>query len=94
MFRELLFGHFGAAERVLGAAFLALQGGTACFGSCFCATLGRHSVFRELLFWHFRAAELVLGAKGCLQKGQGPDLAPNPVKRAFFKRKKTIFGGP
>ena len=44
----------------------------------------KNSVFRELLFWHFRPAELVLGAKGCLQKGQGPDLAPNPV----------IFGSP
>ena len=28
-----------------------------------------------------------------LQKAQGPDLAPNPVKQAFFKRKKSIFGG-
>ena len=29
-----------------------------------------------------------------LQKAQGPDLAPNPVKQAFFKRKKSIFRGP
>ena len=50
------------AERVLGAAFLALQGGTACFGSCFCATLGRHSLFWELLLSHFREAQRVSGA--------------------------------
>ena len=28
-----------------------------------------------------------------LQKAQGPDLAPNPVKQAFFERKKSICGG-
>ena len=32
--------------------------------------------------------------KGCLQKAQGPDLAPNPVKRAFFSTEITSsFGG-
>ena len=38
----------------------------------------------------FSLREMVLE----LQKAQGPDLAPNPVKQAFFKRKKSIFGGP
>ena len=44
------------------AAFLTLKGGTACFGSCFLRTLGRHSMFWQLFFEHFRAAQPVLGA--------------------------------
>ena len=28
------------------------------------------------------------------QKAQDPDLAPNPLKQAFLKRKKSTFGGP
>ena len=28
------------------------------------------------------------------KRPRGPDLAPNPVKQAFFKRKKSIFEGP
>ena len=40
----------------------ALQGGRACFESCFFGTLGRHSAFWKLLFLHFRAAQRVLEA--------------------------------
>ena len=28
------------------------------------------------------------------EKAQGPDLTPGPFKQAFFKRKKSSFGGP
>ena len=29
-----------------------------------------------------------------VQKAQGPDLAPDPLKQAFFERKKSSFGEP
>jgi hypothetical protein len=28
------------------------------------------------------------------KRPRGPDLAPNPVKEALFKRKKSMFEGP
>ena len=62
MFGELFLEHRRAAQRVLGAGFCTLKGGTACFGSCFWDILGRHSVFWDLRFEHFRAAQRGFGA--------------------------------
>ena len=62
MFSKLFFKHLRTAQRVLEVAIWALQGGTACFGSCFLNTFGRHSVFEDLFFEHLRAARRVLGS--------------------------------
>ena len=48
------------------------------------------SGFWLLEFWVRGLASSGFG----VQKAQGPDLAPDPLKQAFFERKKSSFGEP